>query len=145
VNIWYILTDTTDTGEADGLGLNYAAKLNSANVGSGSRWSTLEADNLLTFDRSSYVDFYPLLQIVPGDAPNYFPPKMANPGSIGNIKYSPITRIQNVGEVYNAPVIVDRMQTEESLNKYCDGLPSNATELAAARMILHDSYYCYGL
>lgn len=138
VFIWYILTDTTDKGASEGLGLNYAAKLKFANLGNGARTSTMGRDNLLIFSNTSYVDFSPVRTVVPGDAPNYFPPKVATPGSIGNRRYSPITYIRNLGEVYNAPVIADRRQNEASLEKYCDGVPTNPAELAIARRILHD-------
>ena len=40
--VWYVLTDTTDAGNAAALGLNYAAKLNYAKVGRATRHATLE-------------------------------------------------------------------------------------------------------
>lgn len=139
VSIWYILTDTTDDGAAKGLGLNLSSKLRFANVGNGARWSSVGRNTRLLFDQSSYVNFNPVRTIIPGNAPNYFPPKSGTaPGSIGLNNYSPITFVENLGEVYNAPVIADRFQTEESLNRYCRGLPTDAAGLAAARRILHD-------
>jgi hypothetical protein len=139
VSIWYILTDTTDEGAAKGLGLNLSSKLRFSNVGNGARWSTVGQNTRLLFDQSSYVNFRPVRTIIPGNAPNYFPPKAGTaPGSIGLNNYSPITHVENLGEVYNAPVIADRLQTEETLNRYCDGLPTDRAGLAAARRILHD-------
>ena len=77
--VWYILTDTDDKGNADALGLNYAAKLTYAAVGKAVRTATLEKNATLIFD-SGTVDFKPEHKLVPGDAPNAFPPKNATPG-----------------------------------------------------------------
>lgn len=111
--VWYILTDTDDKGNADALGLNYAPKLTYANVGKGARNATLETNGTLTFE-SGTVDFKPERKLVPGDAPNPFPPKNATPGSMGDGDYSPLVVITNAGgHIYNAPVIafdVDEQQ-----------------------------------
>src|SRR5829696_1932262 len=48
--VWYILTDTTDKGNADALGLNYSAKLTYTAVGQAVREATLEKDATLTFE-----------------------------------------------------------------------------------------------
>jgi hypothetical protein len=104
-NVWYVLTDTTDKGNADALGLNFSPKLAYAAAGNAARTATLRKDAILVFDQGS-VDFRPERKIVPGDAPNFFPPKTAEPGSIGSADYSPLVRITNAaGQIYNAPVI----------------------------------------
>ena len=72
-NVWYILTDTNDKGNADALGLNYSAKLGYAGVGQAVRDATLETDATLTF-ASGTVDFSPELAVTPGDGENAFPP-----------------------------------------------------------------------
>jgi hypothetical protein len=87
--VWYVLTDTTDAGNAAALGLNYAAKLNYARVGRAARHATLEKDTSLTFE-SGTVDFSPKRRVVRGEAPNFFPPKVAEPGSVGDQDYSPL-------------------------------------------------------
>ena len=103
--VWYILTDTDDKGNADALGLNYAAKLTYADVGKAVRTATLEKNATLTFD-SGTVDFKPVHNLVPGAAPNAFPPKNATPGSVGDADYSPLVKIVNAGgHIYNAPMI----------------------------------------
>lgn len=118
--VWYVLTDTDDKGNADALGLNYAAKLTYAAVGKGARTATLEKNATLTFD-SGTVDFKPEHKLVPGDTPNAFPPKNATPGSVGDAEYSPLVRIVNAGgHIYNAPMIafnVDAKQLSFSNNK----------------------------
>lgn len=111
--VWYILTDTDDKGNADALGLNYAAKLTYAAVGKGVRTATLEKNGSLTFD-SGTVDFKPDHKLVPGDAPNAFPPKNATPGSVGDADYSPLVRIVNAGgHIYNAPMIAFNVDAKQ--------------------------------
>ena len=69
------------------------------------RTGTLQADGTLVFD-SGKVDFSPERKLTPGDAPNAFPPKAAQPGSVGDQNYSPLVHIQNAGDtIYNAPMI----------------------------------------
>jgi hypothetical protein len=104
-NVWYVLTDTTDKGNADALGINYSPKLAYAATGKGARTATLREDGVLVFDQGT-VDFRPERKVTPGDAPNFFPPKVAEPGSVGDADYSPLVRITNAaGQIYNAPVI----------------------------------------
>ena len=104
--VWYILTDTTDEGNAKGLGLNFSAKLNYAAVSSRSvRTGTLRRDGMLDFD-AGYVDFTPERRIVPNSGPSPFPPLVAEPGSVGDNSYSPLVRIVNAGNhIYNAPIV----------------------------------------
>jgi hypothetical protein len=104
-NVWYVLTDTTDKGNADALGINYSAKLAYAATGNGARTANLGNDGVLVFDEGT-VDFKPERKVTPDDAPNFFPPKTAEPGSVGSADYSPLVRIANAGgQIYNAPVI----------------------------------------
>ena len=119
--VWYILTDTTDAGNAAALGLNFSAKLNYAAVGRAARHAILEKDTTLTFE-SGTVDFAPKRRVVPGDAPNYFPPKVAEPGSIGDQDYSPLVKIDNAGgAIYNAPIVA--FNVEASQINFCNGNP----------------------
>jgi hypothetical protein len=119
--VWYVLTDTTDAGNAAALGLNYAAKLNYAGVGRATRHATLEKDTNLTF-QSGTVDFSPKRRVVPGEAPNFFPPKVAEPGSVGDQDYSPLVIIDNAGGViYNAPIVA--FNVEASQINFCHGNP----------------------
>jgi hypothetical protein len=119
--VWYVLTDTTDAGNAAALGINYAAKLNYAGLGRASRHATLEKDTTLTF-QSGTVDFSPKRRVVPGEAPNFFPPKVAEPGSVGDQDYSPLVTIDNAGgAIYNAPIIA--FNVEASQIDFCHGNP----------------------
>lgn len=117
-NVWYVLTDTTDAGNATALGLNYSAKLNYAAVGKAARTATLEKDGTLTFDKGT-VDFSPAWSITPGSAPDFFPPKAFKPGSVGDADYTPLIRINNSGgHVYNAPIVAYNVSADQ-LAKSC--------------------------
>jgi hypothetical protein len=102
-NVWYILTDVSDQGIADELGLNYSAKLNFA--ANAARTGTLDANGNIVFDKGT-VNFSPQRSIVPGPQGAEFPPQIAKPGAVGDSYYSPFVQITNAGGViYNAPMI----------------------------------------
>jgi hypothetical protein len=120
--VWYIVTDTDDKGNADALGLNYSPKLTFSDVGEAVREARLDKNFSLVFE-SGKVDFSPERKVVPGDAPNFFPPKEAQPGSIGDSHYSPLVKITNAGgKIYNAPMIAFNV-TAETLQSYCGKTP----------------------
>jgi hypothetical protein len=120
--VWYIVTDTDDKGNADQLGLNYSPKLTFADVGRAVRKGTLDNKFKLIFE-SSKVDFAPRRSATPGDAPNFFPPKQFQPGSVGDREYSPLVKILNAGgHIYNAPMVAFNVSAER-LNQFCDGNP----------------------
>ena len=119
--VWYILTDTTDEGNAEALGLNFSPKLNYSNVGRAARTARLRTDNTLTFSRGT-VDFSPDRRVVPGDGPNAFPPAVAEPGAVGDANYSPLVRVSNAGDhIYNAPMVA--FDVEASEIAFCSGNP----------------------
>ncbi|HEY1576821.1 MAG TPA: hypothetical protein VGF82_07110 [Terracidiphilus sp.] len=101
--IWYILTDVSDQGIANELGLNFSAKLGFAE--NAARTGTLDGNGNIVFDKGT-VDFSPHRNIVPGPAGQEFPPKSFTPGAMGDKNYSPYVTITNAGNVvYNAPMI----------------------------------------
>ncbi|MBS0244254.1 MAG: hypothetical protein JSS20_18955, partial [Proteobacteria bacterium] len=103
--VWYVLLDTNDRGQAEALGLNYAPKLTFADIGKAVRSARLDASATLVFDAGK-VDFKPERKVVPGAAPNFFPPTAASPGSVGDADYTPLVKIVNAGgHIYNAPVV----------------------------------------
>jgi hypothetical protein len=118
--VWYILTDTTDKGNADALGLNWSPKL--AYSASGARVATLASNATLEF-HSGTVDFSPEHTVTPGDDPaNPFPPSSAQPGAIGDNDYSPLVVIENAGgHIYNAPIIAFGVDASEI--NFCEGNP----------------------
>ena len=68
-NVWYIVTDTTDKGNADALGLNWSPKLNDA--ATGARVAMLQNNSTLIFNNGT-VDFRPNRTVTPGDIPNAY-------------------------------------------------------------------------
>ena len=120
--VWYIVTDTDDAGNASALGLNYSAKLTFSDIGRSVRKATLGPKFKLTFEAGK-VDFKPQRRATPGDAPNFFPPKQFQPGSVGDRDYSPLVKIMNAGEhIYNAPMVAFNVSADQ-LNQFCDGNP----------------------
>jgi hypothetical protein len=118
--VWYILSDTTDKGNADALGLNWSPKL--ANSAPGARVATLLPNATLEF-HSGTVDFSPEHRITPGSDPsNPFPPSEAQPGSIGDNDYSPLVLVENAGgHIYNAPIV--SFGSDASEINFCEGNP----------------------
>ena len=118
--VWYILTDTSDKENAEGLGLNFASKLAFANVGKATRVGRLEADTSITFT-SGVVDFSPVRMVVPAEQPNPFPPVTADPDSVGDARYSPLVRLTNQPgtPIYNAPMVAFDVSAEQIT--FCDG------------------------
>ena len=119
--VWYILTDTTDKGNADALGLNWSPKL--AYSAPGARIATLLQNATLEF-HSGTVDFSPEHRVTPGRNPsNPFPPSEAHPGSIGDSDYSPLVLVENSagGHIYNAPIVAFGVDASEI--NFCEGNP----------------------
>ena len=109
--IWYILTDVSDQGIANELGLNFSAKLGFAE--NAARTGTIDGNGNIVFDKGT-VDFSPQRNIVPGPAGQEFPPKSFAPGEIGDKNYSPFVTITNAGNVvYNAPMIAYNVDASE--------------------------------
>ena len=115
---WYVITDTSDAEEARALGLLFSAKLKYTDVAQ--RRAYLNGERVLVFNRGT-VDFSPERRVEPGTGSDAFPPRVAQPGSVGSRDYSPLVRVSNVGNtVYNAPIVADNV-SEEKLNEFCDG------------------------
>ena len=119
-NVWFILTDTTDQDNADALGLNFSAKLAYADVGLAVRDAWLQNDASLLFDTGA-VDFSPTRTLVPGAAPNAYPPRVALPGSVGDANYTPYVRLVNAPgtPIYNAPVVAYDVTADQI--DFCEG------------------------
>lgn len=119
--VWYVLTDTTDADNAAALGLNLSAKLGYADNCHGLRRGRQEQDGSVTFAEGT-VDFSPERSVTPGTTPDFFPPAQFQPGSIGDVDYSPLVRIENAGgHIYNAPIIAFGVEADQI--SFCDGNP----------------------
>ncbi|KAG4432202.1 hypothetical protein IFR05_012325 [Cadophora sp. M221] len=127
---WWIVTDTSDHGNADQLGVNFSPKLRFAGQGKDPLGMTaaeqVSISNNTVFGRRGMVDFSPVRKILPGkDAP--FPPESVQPGSVGDAEYTPLIQITNAGgEVWNAPIIAGDVD-EYYLNQFCNGVPKNSS------------------
>ena len=125
---WWIVTDTSDQGNAQQLGLNYSPKLRFS-AQSNTTGGLTGAEQLMivnnTIDgRVGMVDFTPVRNIVPGDAAP-FPPKSVQPGSVGDSNYTPLIQLMNAGgEVWNAPIVAGDC-SDVYLNQFCNGVPTN--------------------
>jgi hypothetical protein len=109
--VWYILTDVSDQGIANELGLNFSTKM--AFAANGARTGNLDNDGNIVFDKGT-VDFSPQRSIVPGPDGQEFPPKSAAPGAIGDKNYSPFVSLTNAGGViYNAPMVAFDVKASE--------------------------------
>lgn len=118
--VWSILTDTTDENLARLHGVPYAPKLAYGVTGKASRKGHIEKDGTIVFEAGK-VDFTPKRSVTPGDAPNFFPPKAAQPGSIGDAHYSPLVALDNAkNALFNMPMVAFDVSDKE-LNAMCDG------------------------
>lgn len=97
---WYVILDAGDQAEAERLGVNFSKKLH--NAGDAARPATRRADGTFLFE-SGVVDFSPNRVVVAGPEDRAFPPRTAQPGSVGDANYSPLVRVNGI--VYDAPVI----------------------------------------
>mmetsp|Transcript_36060 Transcript_36060/g.88124 ORF Transcript_36060/g.88124 Transcript_36060/m.88124 type:complete len:403 (-) Transcript_36060:124-1332(-) len=124
---YYILTDSSDKGQAEALGLNYAPKLANLNRRGDDR-VRLHGNDVV--GRKGRVDFTPERIVVPNEEPTPFPPKRFQAGAVGDDFYTPFIRIGNGDdEVYNAPIVANDVDGVD-LNMFCDGIPEDKKEMA---------------
>jgi hypothetical protein len=97
---WYIILDAGDQAEATRLGVNFSKKLH--NAGEGARSATRRPDGTFLFD-GGLVDFSPNRAVVAGSEDHPFPPRVAQPGSVGDAEYSPLVNVGGI--IYDAPVV----------------------------------------
>src|SRR3989441_1169864 len=116
---WYIILDAGNQVEAERLGVNSSRKLR--NAGDAARPATRRADGTFLFE-SGIVDFSPDRVVVPGPEDRPFPPRVAQPGSVGDANYSPLVRVDGI--VYDAPIIAAAVENA-SLN-FPNGNPDYA-------------------
>ena len=103
MNVWYILTDVDDANVAAELGLNFSAKMTF--MANAARTANFDENNDLVFNAGT-VDFSPVRNIVPGPVGHEFPPVSFQPGSVGDMNYSPYVQVVNAaGVIYNAPIV----------------------------------------
>jgi hypothetical protein len=108
--VWYIITDASDYGIAHDLNALYAPKLANLPIGCpecvqdvtlGRPTGKFNNEAIVNF--AGIPDFSKHRIFTPG--PGGFPPAAANPGAVGDSKYSPYIRIAGSPIIYNAPII----------------------------------------
>jgi len=117
--VWSIITDISDLSLAQLHGAVYSPKMAYGVTDQNARSAQVAQDGTVIFNKGK-VDFTPVLDIKPGKAPNYFPPKSTQYGSVGDNDYTPLVKISNGSAVYNMPTIAENISKEE-LNKMCHG------------------------
>jgi hypothetical protein len=118
--VWSIMTDTTDPNLANLHGVVYSPKLAYGLTGKAVRQAHIEKDGTIVFDAGK-VDFSPKHDVTPGKAPDFFPPKSAQPGSVGDANYSPLVEFANgKNAVFNMPMVAFDV-SDAALNKMCNG------------------------
>ena len=108
---YYILTEAANFNVARILGVNYAPKLVFGRDTDGAQEATI-VNRMLKFEGD--VDFSPTRVVKPGTFPNTFPPAQAQPGAIGDAKYSPLVVLPS-GSVINAPIVANSTGTHDHL------------------------------
>ncbi len=83
--VFYIVTDSSDEGDASERGVNFAPKLTNA-LGTQAVQDASEEGGEIVFEGT--VDFSPKLRVEPSK--DGFPPDVAKPGAIGDAEYSPL-------------------------------------------------------
>jgi len=95
--VWYILTDTSDAGQAKQRGLIFAPVL----AGVGATQGVAVKNGVWSF--AAAPDFSKGRVFRPGATG--FPPETAQPGATASVEYSPFVRIGTSPTVYNAPIV----------------------------------------
>lgn len=109
--VYYILTEAASFNVARILGVNFSPKLVYGRDSDGSQEATI-VGGLLKFEGD--VDFSPVRKVAPGTFPNTFPPAVAQPGAVGDSKYSPLVVLPS-GSVINAPIVANSTGTHDHL------------------------------
>ena len=119
--VWFVLTDVSDLATSKKLGLTWAPTLSKAKALASTRVAEMDESNTFTFT-SGRVDFSPTQTLAAGQAPNFFPPRTARAGSIGDAHYGPLVRVANRNDiVFNAPMIAFNVGPEKI--SFCGGNP----------------------
>jgi len=119
--VWFVLTDVSDYDTSEKMGLTWAPSLSEAKDLASTRVAEIDESNNFIF-KSGRVDFSPVQRLTAGETPNFFPPKLARAGSVGDAHYSPLVRVANRdGIVFNAPMIAFNVGPEKI--SFCNGNP----------------------
>ncbi len=109
--VWFIMTDASEMGVARDLNIMYSPKLANMAIGCAECVQTVALEPVLKDNKFAEAvvsfpgipDFSPARVWNPGT--KGFPPLKAQPGGVGDSKYSPFIRIAGSNVVYNAPIV----------------------------------------
>ena len=119
--VWFVLTDVSDFATSKKMGLTWAPSLSKAKDLASTRVAEMDESGNLTF-KSGRVDFSPVQTLTAGETPDFFPPRLARAGSVGDAHYSPLVRVANRNDiVFNAPMIAFNVGPEKM--SFCGGNP----------------------
>jgi hypothetical protein len=119
--VWFVLTDVSDLATSRKMGLTWAPSLSKAKDLASTRSAEMDESNDFTF-KAGRVDFSPVQTLTAGETPNFFPPRLARAGSVGDAHYSPLVRVTNRDDiVFNAPMIAFNVGPEKIA--FCGGNP----------------------
>ena len=135
--VWFVLTDVSDFATSKKMGLTWAPSLSKAKDLTSTRVAEMDESNNLTF-KSGRVDFSPVQTLTAGEAPHFFPPKLARAGSVGDAHYSPLVRVANRNDiVFNAPMIAFNVGPEKI--SFCGGNPDYSVVTDSVASICPDN------
>ncbi|WP_196889751.1 hypothetical protein [Aureivirga sp. CE67] len=115
--VYYIITEASDYSIARRMGINYSPKLKFARNSGGEQKITVDSDGRAVF--KGHVDFSPVRYIEPGEGDFAFPPRIAQPGAVGDSDYSPVVvlpsnLVLNLSPVKNETGVHDRLPDGEN-------------------------------
>lgn len=131
-SVWYVVTESSNRDDAERRGVNHAEKLTNA-LGTAAVQAARRVRGVLIF--TGTVDFGPERIVVPGPAPDFFPPAVAQAGAVGDADYSPLvtpdgrtvlnaTHVANASGLHDAVVDInfaERRVTLDTLNGFYEG------------------------
>src|SRR5215467_2549002 len=106
-DVYYVITDASNRGVAQALGVNYAPKLAQAAGTAAVQNSAAQIGSGNGIDFPASVDFSPARVLTP--SAQGFPPATAQPGAVGEPGYSPLVRVifRDTTVVLDAPQIAN--------------------------------------
>src|SRR5207247_10710973 len=86
-----VRTDVSAFDNSREMGLTWAPSLSKAKDLASTRAAEMDESNNFTC-KLGRVDFSPVQTLTAGETPNFFPPRLARAGSIGDAPYTPLVR-----------------------------------------------------
>lgn len=110
-DVWYVITESSNNGDATARGVNWAPRLTNALGTKAVQSVALDGNGEIVF--SGTVDFSPTRVVVPS-SPNGFPPSSFEPGAVGDANYSPYVSTGD-GIVLNATQVANKSGLQDGV------------------------------